>query len=158
MAVSDWKSAKEMNDLDIFVPYTNLLFVRGKIDVDAPMLVELGAGVLMEKNDDRKFPSNKSSTNVCARNNRVLRKAVEHGLRLAEQSRQPAPAKANGEDGDRQGNRVQNEEHAALQQNLLLKLDSFRNFLGTPKFYTKLTLALFLHYYKKKTILEFCDS
>lgn len=52
MAVSDWKTAKEKNDLDIFVPYTNLLFVHGKIDVEAPMLVELGAGVLMEKNDD----------------------------------------------------------------------------------------------------------
>ncbi|CBY24729.1 unnamed protein product [Oikopleura dioica] len=53
MAVSDWKAAKEMNDLDIMVPYTNLLFVRGKIDVEAPMLVELGAGVLMEKTDDQ---------------------------------------------------------------------------------------------------------
>jgi len=55
MAVSDWKAAKEMNDLDIMVPYTNLLFVRGKIDVEAPMLVELGAGVLMEKTDDREY-------------------------------------------------------------------------------------------------------
>ena len=61
MAVSDWKAAKERNDLDIFVPYTNLLFVRGKIDVEAPMLVELGAGVLMEKNDERKFSTGKSN-------------------------------------------------------------------------------------------------
>ena len=149
MAVSDWKAAKEKNDLDIFVPYTNLLFVRGKIDVEAPMLVELGAGVLMEKTDDRKFPPNWASTNIRARNNRVLRKALEHGLRLAEQGRQPAPAKANGEDGDRQGNRVKNEEHAALQQNLLLEiLRIFSNFLGTPKnlFYHKFNLALFLHF------------
>ena len=133
MAVADWKAAKEMNDLDIIVPYTNLLFVRGKIDTEAPMLVELGAGVLMEKTDDRKSEQKSSENNFFSRNNRVLWEASEHGLWLAEQSRQPASAETDGKNGNRQGNRDKNEEHAALQQNLLLeKLDNSQ-FLILPQ-------------------------
>ena len=41
----------EKGETEIMVPMTNTLLIRGKM-VDAPMMVELGGGILMEKNTE----------------------------------------------------------------------------------------------------------
>ena len=43
----------EKGETEIMVPMTNTLLIRGKM-VDAPMMVELGGGILMEKNTEGK--------------------------------------------------------------------------------------------------------
>ena len=46
----------EKGETEIMVPMTNTLLIRGKM-VDAPMMVELGGGILMEKNTEGKLIS-----------------------------------------------------------------------------------------------------
>ena len=43
----------EKGETEIMVPMTNTLLIRGKM-VDAPMMVELGGGILMEKSTEGK--------------------------------------------------------------------------------------------------------
>jgi len=52
-AVSDWKAAKKLGDLDVIMPMTDTLYLRAKIDVEAPLLIELGAGTMMEKTEQQ---------------------------------------------------------------------------------------------------------
>lgn len=52
-AVSDWKAAKKLGDLDIMLPFTDSLYLKAKIDVDAPLLIEIGSGTIMEKTEDQ---------------------------------------------------------------------------------------------------------
>jgi len=37
------------------MPMTDTLYVRAKIDVHQPLLVEIGSGTIMEKTDDRTY-------------------------------------------------------------------------------------------------------
>merc|ERR1712131_261255 len=50
-AVEGWKTNMEKGETEIMVPMTNTLLIRGKM-VDAPMMVELGGGILMEKSTE----------------------------------------------------------------------------------------------------------
>ena len=51
----------EKGETEIMVPMTNTLLIRGKM-VDAPMMVELGGGILMEKNTEGRQTLNKKLT------------------------------------------------------------------------------------------------
>lgn len=51
-AVSDWKAAKRLGDTNIVMPFTNVMYVNAKISMDAPLFVELGSGITMEKTED----------------------------------------------------------------------------------------------------------
>ena len=51
----------EKGETEIMVPMTNTLLIRGKM-VDAPMMVELGGGILMEKNTEGRQILNKKMT------------------------------------------------------------------------------------------------
>jgi prefoldin alpha subunit len=70
-AVEGWKTNLEKGETEIMVPMTNTLLIRGKM-VDAPMMVELGGGILMEKNTedtikflDRRMQMVTTSLNKC---------------------------------------------------------------------------------------------
>merc|ERR1712131_128072 len=70
-AVEGWKTNMEKGETEIMVPMTNTLLIRGKM-VDAPMMVELGGGILMEKNTedtikflDRRMQMVTTSLNKC---------------------------------------------------------------------------------------------
>ena len=46
-------AAKKLGDLDVIMPMTDTLYLRAKIDVEAPLIIELGAGTMMEKTEQR---------------------------------------------------------------------------------------------------------